>query len=73
MYWLVSKEQEEGQTWLTYNYFDFITVNPSKTPYYNGVLKKTVYPENCHLIIRSCNAESEEQFMTWWYKNKANI
>jgi len=73
MYWYIGIDEENGDTWYTYNYITFVSVNPPKEPYYNGMKKELVYPANKIMVIKAVKSKSQEEFETWYYNNIAKL
>lgn len=71
MYWLVDVyKANNGDKFLTYNYFCVVPYCDYKRPWYNGITKQTIYPATHQLTVKAIIVESEEQFLDFYNKNK---
>jgi hypothetical protein len=61
MYWKVDEyTDEKGRLWYIYNYITFREVKAPRSPYYNGILKEIIYPQNIHMVVKAIIIDPRE-------------
>lgn len=71
MYWKVEEyTDDEGITWMIYNYFHLVTAANIKPPYFNPRTRAYTFYPSKQMVIRAGIADTEEYFVEWWKENK---